>query len=87
MAITTTNGKLAIMELGDVWEPGLPMSPSTLGTDDQKQLIWGFPEFTWSPPVLPTGPAGRIIQVTVYVPGGSQLIVYVPGVSKAEVLS
>jgi hypothetical protein len=47
MAITTNNGKLAIMEFGDYWEPGLPMSPGALGTDDQQQLLWGFPEILW----------------------------------------
>lgn len=44
MAITTDTGKLAIMELEDVWEPGLPLIPGTLGADDEQQLLWGFPE-------------------------------------------
>lgn len=47
MAITTDNGKLAIMELEDYWEPGLPISPGALGQDDQQQLLWGFPEILW----------------------------------------
>lgn len=42
MAVTTTNEKLSLME--DVpWEPGLPISPSTFGTDDNLQLIWEYP--------------------------------------------
>ena len=48
MAITTPNGKLAIMEFCTMWEPGLPLSPGVLGQDDQQQLLWGFPEFLWS---------------------------------------
>lgn len=47
MAITTDNGKLAIMEYDQDVEPGLPMSPGTLGQDDQQQLLWGFPEILW----------------------------------------
>jgi len=48
MAIDTTNEKLAIMELEDVFEPGLPISPGTLGQDDQQQLLWGFPGVLWA---------------------------------------
>lgn len=48
MAITTTNGKLAIMELETLWEPGIPLLPGTLGADDRQQLIWGFPEVLWA---------------------------------------
>lgn len=46
-AIATNNGKLAIMEMDTEWEPGLPLSPSTFGQDDQQQLLWGFPEVLW----------------------------------------
>lgn len=45
--IDTTNEKLAIIELEDVWEPGLPMSPGTLEQDDQQQLLWGYPGALW----------------------------------------
>jgi hypothetical protein len=48
MAIDTNNKKLAVMEFGDIWEPGLPISPSTLGQDDQQQLLWGYPGILWS---------------------------------------
>ncbi len=47
MAISTINGKLAVMELEDVWEPGLPLAPGALGQDDQQQFLWGFPEILW----------------------------------------
>lgn len=47
MSITTDNGKLAIMELDQDYEPGLPMSPGSIGQDDQQQLLWGFPEVLW----------------------------------------
>lgn len=47
MAIATINGKLAIMEFGQVWEPGLPLSPGTLGKNDKQQLLWGYPDVAW----------------------------------------
>lgn len=47
MAITTDNGKLAVMEWGDPWEPGLPLSPGTIGQADQQQFLLGFPENLW----------------------------------------
>lgn len=53
MAVTTDTEKLAVMEWCQVWEPGLPLSPGTLGTDDQQQLLWGYPGVAWgSPPVV-----------------------------------
>lgn len=30
-----------------MWEPGLPMSPGTLGQDDQQQLLWDYPGILW----------------------------------------
>lgn len=48
MAIDTDNKKLAIMEWGIIWEPGLPLSPGTLGQDDKQQLIWGYPGILWA---------------------------------------
>lgn len=52
MAIATDTGKLSMMEFDLVFEPGLPLSPGTLGTDDQQQLLWGFPEIAWSGVIL-----------------------------------
>lgn len=61
MAITTDNGKLAVMELDLDWEPGLPLTPGALGTDDEQQLLWGFPEFEWASPAAPG--TGKIVNV------------------------
>lgn len=48
MAIDTNNEKLAIMELEDVWEPGLPMvSTDTIDQADEQQLLLGFPGLLW----------------------------------------
>ena len=55
MAIDTTNEKLALMEWGLVWEPGLPISPGTLGQDDQQQLLWGYPGILWDAAVAGAG--------------------------------
>lgn len=48
MAITTDTGQLAIIELEDVWEPGLPFLPGVLDAADAQQLLWGFPEILWT---------------------------------------
>lgn len=48
MAITTINGKLAIMELEEIWTPGIPITGTgTLGQDDKQQFLWGFPDVSW----------------------------------------
>lgn len=47
MAIDTDTEKLALMEWGLVWEPGLPLSPGTLDQADQQQLLWGYPGVLW----------------------------------------
>lgn len=47
MAISTINDKLAVMSMGNVLMPNLPMSPGTLGQDDQQQLLWGYPGVLW----------------------------------------
>lgn len=52
MAITTINEKLAVMEWGNIYEPGLPMSPGALGQDDQQQLLWGYPGVLWTSATL-----------------------------------
>jgi hypothetical protein len=48
MAIDTINKKLALLSFGQVFQPNLPMSPSTLGQDDRQQLLWGYPGILWS---------------------------------------
>lgn len=49
MAITTTNGKLAMMEWCEIWEPSLPMAPGVIDPADQQQFLWDFPEISWTP--------------------------------------
>lgn len=58
MPITTDNGKFAVMEWDQDYEPGLPLSPGAFGQDDQQQLLWGIPEILWGEPAAPdaTGP-------------------------------
>ena len=63
MAISTTNGKLAVMEWCQVWEPGLPISPGSLGQDDQQQLLWDFPENLWG-------------EITIFAPAPTQAFVW-----------
>ncbi len=47
MAIDTDNKKLALLEWDNIWEPGLPISPGSLGADDKQQLIHGYPGILW----------------------------------------
>lgn len=62
MAIDTINKKLAIMEFGQVWEPGLPISPGAIGQDDQQQFLWGYPGILWAAVV-----AGAARQLGIYI--------------------
>lgn len=52
MPITTDNGKLGVMEWDQDHEPGLPLSPGSIGQNDQQQLLWGFPEVLWGAPQI-----------------------------------
>lgn len=47
MAIDTDNEKLALIEWDNIWEPGLPLSPGSLGAEDKQQLIHGYPGILW----------------------------------------
>jgi len=47
MAIDTTNEKLALIEYGDVFQPGLPISADGLDQADNQQLLWGYPGVLW----------------------------------------
>lgn len=51
MAIDTTNEKLALMELGQVYEPGLPITPGVIDTGDQRQFLWDYP-FDMTPEIM-----------------------------------
>lgn len=49
MPISTTNEKLAIIELEDIWEPAIPMLPTVpFDQADKQQLIWGYPGVLWA---------------------------------------
>jgi hypothetical protein len=56
MAIDTDTEKLAVMEWGQVWEPGLPLAPGTLEQADQQQLLWGYPGVLWQAAVASATP-------------------------------
>ena len=47
MAIDTTNEKLALIEYGDVFQPGIPISADGLDQADNQQLLWGYPGILW----------------------------------------
>lgn len=47
MAIDTLNKKLALIEYGDVFQPGIPVSADGLGQADNQQLLWGYPGILW----------------------------------------
>ena len=54
MAIDTINEKLALIEYGDVFQPGIPISADGLGQADNQQLLWEYPGILWSAPVVLT---------------------------------
>lgn len=68
MAISTDNEKLGVMEWCQVFEPGLPISPGTLGQDDKQQLLWGYPGVTWSE-AAPGAVGGNTLSITLPVGG------------------
>ena len=41
------NNKLALIDMGDVWTDGLPVSSNGLGKDDKQQLLWEYPGILW----------------------------------------
>lgn len=55
MAVDSTNKKLGVMEWCSIWEPGLPISPGTLGQDDQQQLLQSYPGVLFSTLTLSNG--------------------------------
>ena len=56
MSLTTTNGKMAVMEWEGL-ESGIITVPGvSFGQDDKQQLIWGIPEVLWA-----TAAGGRIM--------------------------
>ena len=55
MAIDTTNERLALIEYGDVFQPGIPISNDGIGQDDKQQLLWGYPGILWAVIVVAVG--------------------------------
>jgi len=47
MAIDTINKKLALIEYGDVYQPGIPVSDDGLDQADNQQLLWEYPGTLW----------------------------------------
>ena len=47
MAITTINEKLSIIEYGDVFQPGIPISADGIDQADNQQLLWDYPGNLW----------------------------------------
>ena len=55
MAIDTHNERLALIEYGDVFQPGIPVSSDGIGQDDKQQLLWGYPGILWEVIVAAVG--------------------------------
>lgn len=50
--IDTTNEKLALIEYGDIYQFGMPISADGLDQADNQQLLWGYPGILWSIPII-----------------------------------
>lgn len=82
MSLTTTNGKLAVMEWDQDYEPGLPISPGAFDQADQQQLLWGIPEVLWGEEVVIVSPHIFLqgnIQRTIFGSGNIQRAVALTG--------
>jgi len=66
MAIDTTNEKLALIEYGDIFQPGIPISADGLDQADNQQLLWGYPGILWEAPVETPGRPRRGLLMGVY---------------------
>ena len=42
MAINTINEKLALIEYGDIFQPGIPISSDGIDQLDKQQLLWEY---------------------------------------------
>lgn len=70
MSLTTDNGKMAVMEWCQSYEPGFMLTETTpFSQADKQQLIWGIPEVLWDD-VAPA-PAPAPAAVTEDTGGGS----------------
>ena len=43
VAIDTTNEKLALIDMGNIWMDALPISSNGLGLADKQHLLWEYP--------------------------------------------
>lgn len=60
MSLTTTNGKMAVMEWEGL-ESGFMLSPTgSFNQADRQQLIWGIPEVLWTTPGAATAIMNQI---------------------------
>lgn len=47
MALDIDHKKMSVMDWGNVFDPGLPFSPGSIGQDDQQALLWGQSDELW----------------------------------------
>lgn len=76
MPVDTPTEKLAIMEWGTMWEPGLPLSPGPFTQADQQQLLLGYPGRLWEEPP-PTILAIRATDIVITSASRAQAITFV----------
>ncbi len=43
----TINEELALLEYGEPYQPGVPISSDGLDQADNQQLLWGYPGILW----------------------------------------
>lgn len=71
MSLTTTNGKMAVMEWEGL-ESGFMLSATTpFSQGDKQQLIWGIPEVLWSEASAPTPTPAPVTDITPEGAGGA----------------
>ena len=63
MAIITVNDKLALIEYGDVFQPGIPISADGLDQADNQQLLWGYPGVLWLESIMKRATEGLLFGV------------------------
>ncbi len=63
MAISTVNDKLALIEYGDVFQPGIPISADGLDQADNQQLLWGYPGILWLESIMKRATEGLLFGV------------------------
>ncbi len=64
MAIDTNNEKLALIEYGDVFQFGVPISADGIDQADNQQLLWDYPGLLWATY------SANVLPLTALVPPG-----------------